>query len=53
MEADREFVEKLLEEERLRGSGSIEILDDEEFALRLQEEIEEAEQLGGDPDAAA
>ena len=50
---DREFAQKLKEEERMRPSELVEIPGDEEFALRLQQEMEEAEQSGGDPDAAA
>ena len=53
VEADRELVKKLEEEERLKRHGPVEIPGDEEFALCLQEKMEEAEQSGGGPDAAA
>ena len=51
--ADSEFAQKLEEEEQMRQSELVEIPGDEEFALRLQQEMEEAKQSGGDPDAAA
>ena len=53
IEADHEFAEKLVEEERLMGSGLMEVPGDEEFTMRLQEEMEEAKKSGGDPDAVA
>ena len=53
IEVDREFAKKLLEEERLRWPSSMEIPGDEDFARQLQDEIDEAEQSGGYPEAAA
>ena len=35
------------------GSGLMEVPGDEEFTMRLQEEMEVAEKSGGDPDAVA
>ena len=53
MAVDRELAQKLEEEERLRQPGLVEIPGDEEFALRLQAEMEEAKQSRGDPDTVA
>ena len=43
VEVDHEFIKKLLEEERLKGFGLMEVPGDKELAQRLQEDLHEAE----------